>query len=123
VSGIVEATLTAMESLGASRTDTRAVIGPAISQRAYEVGQDFRQAALAEDPAAEPFFGQETGRGRPHFDLPGYVASRLARSGVGAIADLGICTYGDEAGLFSYRRSQHRGEPDYGRQISAIVLA
>jgi len=60
--------------------------------------------------------------GEPHFDLAGYVAERLSRAGVGTVSDLGLCTYCDETRLFSYRRSQHHGEEDYGRQISAIVL-
>ncbi len=123
LSGIVEATVDAMEGLGASRVRIAAAIGPAISQKAYEVGQAYRQAFLAEDPTAEPFFALDETTAEPHFDLPGYVAERLARASVGTIADLGLCTYCDETRLFSYRRSQHRGEPDYGRQISAIVLA
>ena len=67
--------------------------------------------------------GSDDGSGEPHFDLAGYVADRLARAGVGTVSDLGLCTYCDETRLFSYRRSQHHGEQDYGRQISAIVLA
>src|SRR6185503_11414159 len=71
----------------------------------------------------EAGFITDEGSGEPHFDLPGYVAERLARAGVGSIADLGLCTYCEETRLFSYRRSQHHGEEDYGRQISAIVVA
>jgi YfiH family protein len=122
LSGILDATIEAMEKLGARRERIVAVIGPAISQKAYEVGGDFRDRFLAEEPGSAAFFADDESSGEPHFDLPGYVAHRLARSSVGAIADLGLCTYCDETRLFSYRRSQHHGEPDYGRQISAILL-
>jgi YfiH family protein len=123
LSGIVEATVAAMVTLGARPETIAAVIGPAISQKAYEVGADFRAQFLAEAPESEAFFATDEGSGEPHFDLPAYVADRLTRAGVGAIADLGLCTYCDETRLFSYRRSQHHGEEDYGRQISAILLA
>lgn len=121
--GIVEATVASMERLGAKPERVVAVIGPTISQRAYEVGADYVERFLAEEPASSPFFMTDDGSGEPHFDLAGYVADRLARAGVGTVSDLGLCTYCDETRLFSYRRSQHHGEDDYGRQISAIVLA
>jgi hypothetical protein len=123
LSGIVEATIEAMTGLGAKPERIHAAIGPAISQGAYEVGHDYMAQFLAEEPGNEAFFAIDEGSGEPHFDLPGYVAERLARAGVGEIFDLGLCTYYDETRLFSYRRSQHHGEDDYGRQISAIVLA
>jgi len=123
LSGIVEATVEAMTGLGAEPKRIHAAIGPAISQGAYEVGEDYKAQFLAEEPGSEAFFATDEGSGEPHFDLPGYVAERLARAGVGEILDLGLCTYYDETRLFSYRRSQHHGEHDYGRQISAIVLA
>jgi len=123
LTGIVEATVQAMTGLGAQPERIRAVVGPAISQGAYEVGQDYKERFIAEAPDSAAFFVTDEGSGEPHFDLPGYVAERLARAGVGAIADLGLCTYYDETRLFSYRRSQHHGEADYGRQISAILLA
>ena len=109
--GIVEATVASMERLGAKPERMVAVIGPTISQRAYEVGTDYVERFLVEEPASSPFF------------MTGYVAERLGRAGVGTVSDLGLCTYCDETRLFSYRRSQHHGEQDYGRQISAIVLA
>ena len=121
--GIVEATVASMERLGAKPERVVAVIGPTISQRAYEVGTDYVERFLAEEQASSPFFMTDDGSGEPHFDLAGYVAERLARAGVGTVSDLGLCTYCDETRLFSYRRSQHHGEEDYGRQISAIVLA
>ena len=121
--GIVEATVASMKRLGAKPERMVAVIGPTISQRAYEVGTDYVERFLAEEPASSPFFMTDDSSGEPHFDLAGYVAERLARAGVGTVSDLGHCTYCDETRLFSYRRSQHHGEDDYGRQISAIVLA
>ena len=123
LSGIVEATIASMQELGASPERVVAVIGPSISQRAYEVGSDYVDRFMAEEPASSSFFMTDDSSGEPHFDLSGYVAERLARAGVGTVSDLGLCTYCDETRLFSYRRSQHHGEEDYGRQISAIVLA
>jgi YfiH family protein len=123
LSGIVEAAVEAMTGLGARPEHIHAAIGPAISQGAYEVGHDYMAQFLAEQPDSEAFFAIDEGSGEPHFDLPGYVAERLARAGVGEVLDLGLCTYYDETRLFSYRRSQHHGEEDYGRQISAILLA
>jgi len=122
LSGIIEATVKEMQKLGARPERVVAAIGPAISQKAYEVGADYRDRFIAEEPESAPFFAVDEGSGEPHFDLPGYVAERLRRAGVGTIADLGLCTYCGESRLFSYRRSQHHGERDYGRQISAIVL-
>jgi YfiH family protein len=121
--GILEATVASMEELGAKPERMVAVIGPTISQRAYEVGTDYVERFLAEEPSSSPFFVTDDSSGEPHFDLAGYVAERLTRAGVGTVSDLGLCTYCDETRLFSYRRSQHHGEDDYGRQISAIVLA
>jgi YfiH family protein len=121
--GIVEATVEAMRKLGAKPERIVAVVGPTISQDAYEVGPEFVARFAAEDPESAAFFITDEVSGEPHFDLPGYVVERLARAGVGSIADLGHCTYCEETRLFSYRRSQHHGEEDYGRQISAILLA
>jgi YfiH family protein len=121
--GIVEATLKAMVKLGAEPSRITAAIGPVISQGAYEVGQEFMQSFLADAPDSAAFFATDESTGEPHFDLPAYVADRLLRAGVGTVNDLGLCTYCEETRLFSYRRSQHHGEEDYGRQISAILLA
>ncbi|HEU4476518.1 MAG TPA: peptidoglycan editing factor PgeF [Methyloceanibacter sp.] len=121
--GIIEATIKAMTKLGASPERITAAIGPAISQGAYEVGQDFMESFVADAPDSAAFFITDESTGEPHFDLPAYVADRLARAGVAAVTDLGFCTYCEETRLFSYRRSQHHGEEDYGRQISAILLA
>lgn len=123
MSGVLEATLEAMEALGARRADITAVLGPTISQAAYEVGPEF--VANFEKAAADNarFFRSSARDGHAMFDLPSYIGARLERAGVGVFADLRLCTYGDEARFFSYRRTTHRGEPDYGRLISAISLS
>jgi YfiH family protein len=123
LSGIVEATVKAMTKLGAKPERIVAAIGPSISQKAYEVGAEFVEQFAAKEPDSAAFFITDEGSGEPHFDLAGYVGERLARAGVATAADVGLCTYCDETRLFSYRRSHHHGEDDYGRQISAIVLA
>ena len=107
-----------MRQLGA--TDIRAVIGPTISQRAYEVGEDFMDEFLAEDDEYQRFFSGGPA-GRPMFDLPGFGLMRLRAAGVEAEWS-GHCTYSDPQRFFSYRRSTHEGQPDYGRLISAIAL-
>lgn len=119
--GVLEATVAAMVVLGAKRADIAAVIGPTISQEAYEVGPEFRASFIAQDPENERFF-TETPKGGPHFDLPGCGLAALTAAGVGQVEWTGHCTYTDEARFYSYRRSQHRGEADYGRLISAIRL-
>ena len=121
VAGIIESTLTAMESIGAERRRIRAAIGPCIGQRSYEVGTEFEAELLSLDPANERHFSRFPLREKPHFDLAGYVASRLAQAGITAVDVADVCTYESES-LFSYRRAQHRSEGDYGRQISAIVV-
>lgn len=120
--GVLEATLEAMEKLGASRARIHAAIGPSISQTSYEVGADFRDRFLAETRDNSCFFVQSDKADHFRFDLPAYAAHRLTRAGTGAVEALGICTYPVENGFFSFRRTTHGGEPDYGRQISAIVL-
>ena len=115
--GILEATIAAMEALGARREQIAAVIGPCISQTNYEVGPEFRDRF---DEAR--YFIPSENPGAFHFDLEGYVADRLANTGVGRVARSGLCTYPPENGFFSFRRTTHRGEGDYGREISGIVL-
>ena len=122
LSGVLEATLSGMEGLGARRECIIAAIGPAIAQPAYEVGLDFEQEFLRRDGESAHFFTRESGGAKPHFDLAGYAESRLTRAGVGNVRRLISCTHAHEADFFSYRRSIARKEPDYGRQISAIVL-
>lgn len=119
--GILEATVRAMEVLGAQRERIAAVIGPSISQRAYEVGPEFMAAFLTDDPDNARFFID--GRGdRVHFDLPAYGVDRLRAAGVGYAEWTCHCTYSDAELFFSHRRSLHRKEADYGRLISAIRL-
>lgn len=119
--GVVETTLAAMERLGARRTSVRAVIGPTISQRAYEVGPEFFETFRAEEQGFEQHFAPGAGD-RMRFDLPGFVLGRLRAAGVAEAAWVGACTYADPERFFSYRRATHAGEPDYGRLISAIRL-
>jgi YfiH family protein len=120
--GVLEATLEAMEKLGAQRMRVQAVIGPCISQDAYEVGWDFRDRFLELGLKHRRFFVPSDKEGHYRFDLPGYTAHRLTAAGVGSVESPGVCTYPPENGYFSFRRTTHAGEPDYGRQISAIVL-
>ncbi len=121
LSGVLEATLDAMEALGAQRGRTVAVIGPCISQRAYEVGQEFLDTFLAEDRDYARFFANGRG-GKYHFDLPAFGLSRLRAAGIGAAEWTRHCTYADSDRFFSYRRTTHAGEADYGRLLSAIRL-
>ena len=119
--GVLEATITAMERQGASRGNITAVIGPSISQRAYEVGPEFMDTFLAEDTDYARFFSQGQGD-RLQFDLPSFGLYRLRTAGVGHAEWIGHCTYSDPARFFSYRRSVHAKEADYGRLISGIRL-
>ncbi|MEM6441130.1 MAG: peptidoglycan editing factor PgeF [Pseudomonadota bacterium] len=121
LAGVLEATLEAMEALGADRGRVRVALGPCISQAAYEVGPEFFEAFASDDPEAARFFADGP-NGRPMFDLPGYALRRLRTAGVGEAGWIGLCTYGDAARFFSHRRMTHRGEAGYGRLASAIVL-
>ncbi len=121
--GIVESAVREMERLGARREHISAAVGPCISQSAYEVGPEFEATFLAQNPANSAFFAREDASSRPHFDLSGFVAKRLSEASVGNIENLSLCTSENESLFFSYRRKTHRGEADYGRQISAIVVA
>ena len=122
LSGVLEATLDAMESLGADRATITAVLGPTISGAAYEVGAEFVARFVAADPDNDRFFAPASRDGHAMFDLPAYILARLTAAGIGQAHDLGYCTYGDEARCFSYRRATHRQQADYGRLLSAIVL-
>jgi len=121
--GVIESTLTAMEKLGADRTRVVAAAGPMISQPNYEVGQELVDRFVAADPANARFFAPATRPGHAMFDLPGYVVARLTAAGVRHVENLAVCTYGNPAQFYSYRRSTHRAEPDYGRHINAIALS
>ncbi|MBP2274887.1 Polyphenol oxidase [compost metagenome] len=119
--GVTDATIQAMEALGAQRDRIAAAIGPCIARASYEVDEAFARRFEADDPANERFFAE--GRaGHFQFDLEAYVANRIAAAGVTRVAMLGLDTYADEARFFSFRRATHRGEPGYGRQISIIGL-
>ncbi len=119
--GVLESTLDAMEALGASRDNTVAVIGPTISQRAYEVGSEFLDDFLADTPENARFFANGKGD-RMHFDLPAFGLHRLREAGIGQAEWVRHCTYSDPDRFYSYRRSTHANEADYGRLISAIRL-
>lgn len=123
LTGIVGATVALMEQQGARRADIRAVIGPLIRQQSYEVGEDFVARFLDEDRAFARFFAPADRAHHALFDLPGFIRLRLEQASVGHIEDLGLDTYSDEARFFSYRRTTHRREPDYGRLMAAIALA
>ncbi|GAB5437465.1 peptidoglycan editing factor PgeF [Falsiruegeria mediterranea] len=119
--GVLEATLDAMENLGANRTDVIAVIGPTISQRAYEVGPEFLDRFLDADADNGRFFANGDGD-RMLFDLPGYGLHRLRAAGVQHAEWTRHCTYSDPDRFYSYRRTTHAKEADYGRLISTIRL-
>jgi YfiH family protein len=119
--GVLEATLSAMEALGARRRDSVAVIGPCISQRAYEVGPEFLDTFRDDDPENARFFANGSGD-RMLFDLPAFGLHRLRQAGIGHAEWTGHCTYSDSERFFSYRRTTHAREADYGRLLSAIRL-
>jgi YfiH family protein len=122
LTGVVEATVAAMERLGAARGQIRAAIGPMIRQTSYEVGPDLVARFRAEDPAASRFFAPAKREAHAMFDLAGYIAARLKRAGITAVEDTGLCTYADPERFFSYRRTMHHAEADYGRHVNAIAL-
>ncbi|HEX8222586.1 MAG TPA: peptidoglycan editing factor PgeF [Allosphingosinicella sp.] len=119
--GVVEATVAAMERLGAARGRIAAAVGPCIARRSYEVDEAFLRRFAEADPEHERFFapGRE---GHRQFDLEGFVVARLAEAGLARVEALGEDTYSQPDRFFSYRRAKHRGEADYGRQISLIAL-
>lgn len=119
--GVLEATIDAMEALGADRASISAIIGPSISQRAYEVGPEFFDGFLADDPDNARFFANGVDD-RMMFDLPAYGLHRLRSAGVGHAEWTRHCTYSEPDRFFSYRRTTHAAEADYGRLISAIRL-
>ncbi|MFA5591900.1 MAG: peptidoglycan editing factor PgeF [Micavibrio sp.] len=120
--GVLESTLQMMHALGALEDSIRACVGPCILQGSYEVSESFARPFLIKHEEAERFFMAGHKAGHLMFDLPGYIALRLAYAGVRQVSLTGIDTYTNEETLFSYRRATHRGEADYGRQISAIVI-
>ncbi|MDP9137557.1 MAG: peptidoglycan editing factor PgeF [Pseudomonadota bacterium] len=122
LAGVTDTTIAAMEKLGARRSDIIALIGPTISRHAYEVGAEFRARFLAAQADNDRWFTASPRADYFMFDLPGYIADRLRRAGIAGAADLGYCTYSDEASYFSFRRATHRDQKDYGRLLSAIAI-
>lgn len=123
LTGVIEATVSAMEGLGARRGAIVAVLGPTIAQAAYEVGPDFIARFRTEAPGFERFLGAGARDAHAQFDLPGFILARLDEVGIAGSSALHRCTYSEPESFYSYRRTTHRGEPDYGRLISAISLA
>jgi YfiH family protein len=123
LTGIIEATIEAMETRGAHRADIAVALGPTIGAQSYEVGPEFVDRFIAAAAGHERFFAPSERRDHSYFDLPRFIGMRAKAAGVGDFQDLALDTYSDEARFFSYRRMTHRGEPDYGRLVAAIVLA
>jgi YfiH family protein len=121
LTGILESTVEAMEKLGAERGDTIAAIGPLIRQQSYEVGGEFVERFIETDAGNALFFMPSTRNGHSMFDLAGFIRMRLENAGILMIDDIGVDTYSEER-FYSYRRSVHRKEPDYGRHVHAIAL-
>lgn len=119
--GVLENTIDAMIALGARRQNIRATLGPSISSANYEVGPEYVARFIEHDPAYAAFFTQSAKPGHAMFDLPALTLKRLADAGVQA-SSLGLCTYADPERFYSYRRTTHAGEPDYGRLLSAIAV-
>ena len=123
LTGVLEATLAAMESLGAARKNIACALGPMIAQASYEVGPEFLARFLAAGADNSQFFKPSSEAGHSLFDLPGFIAARLQAAGAGSFENLGLDTYSDPGRFYSYRRATHLKEPDYGRLVAAIVLA
>lgn len=123
LAGIVGSAVREMERLGARRDRIHAAVGPCINQPAYEVGQELEEAFISRDPRHAQFFRNDARGGRGYFDLPAFVESVLVAERLGSVENVALCTYKNESRFFSYRRKTHRQEPEYGRQISAIVVA
>ena len=121
IAGVTDSTIEAMERLGARRDHIHAAVGPCIAQQSYEVDQGFHIRFLEEDPSNERFFVAGPAA-KPHFDLEAYVVHRLLAAGIGEVEGLNLDTYAEPDRFFSFRRSTHRGEADYGRQLSAIAI-
>jgi YfiH family protein len=121
LAGVTDSVIAAMERLGARRDNIHAAVGPCIAQASYEVDEGFRDRFLKADSGNGRFFAQKRAS-KPYFDLEAYVVHRLVASGIGEIEALNLDTYADPDRFYSYRRATHRGESDYGRQLSAIAL-
>jgi hypothetical protein len=122
LTGVIESTIAAMEQLGAARNRMVAAAGPMIRQPSYEVGPDLIEQFKADDAGHARFFAPAPRPGHALFDLAGFIVEQLRKARVAQIEDLELCTYADPARFFSYRRTTHWAEPDYGRHIHAIAL-
>lgn len=122
LSGVIEATISAMEKLGAKRANAIVALGPTIGPQSYEVGPEFFAQFVAQSPEHARFFSSSVKPEHKMFDLPAFIGMRVERAGVASFENLGLDTYSDEERLFSYRRTTHRKEPDYGRLVSAVAL-
>ncbi len=122
LTGVIEATVAAMCAQDARRCNIDIALGPMIGPRSYEVGPEFAERFIAEDPSYARFFTASAKAGRAMFDLPAFIEMRVARLEVNSFENIGIDTYANEDSCFSYRRSVHKSEPDYGRLVSAIAL-
>lgn len=122
VTGVIASAVSAMEQLGAERRHMTAAIGPCISQNNYEIGEKLRDMFLAANPANAAFFLPSNRGGHWRFDLQAFVARQLKQLDVKSVERISGCTYAQEKDFFSFRRATHRGEKDYGRQLSAILL-
>ena len=122
LAGVTDSTIDAMERLGARRDNIHAAVGPCIGQASYEVDEAFR-ARFVEDDSGNARFFVTGASGKPHFDLEGYVVHRLIAAGIGEVEALSLDTYADSERFYSYRRATHRGEADYGRQLSAVATS
>ena len=122
LNGVYRSTVEAMERLGARRENIVAVLGPTISQQAYEVGPEFPAPFIEASKGHQKYFIPSLRERHYMFDLPRFLCDEMKLIGLGKVVDLGLCTYTDEQRFFSYRRATHRGEKDYGRLISAIAL-
>jgi polyphenol oxidase len=120
--GILEATLAAMETCGATRRTIVAALGPTIGPASYEVGAEFKARYVAQDAGYAAFFAKASRPGHSMFDLPAFIGFRLQRAGIGQFEDLALDTYADPQRFYSFRRKTHRNEPDYGRLVAAIAL-
>jgi YfiH family protein len=120
--GVIEATVSAMERLGAKRSGIIAALGPMIRQPNYEVGPDLMTQFVATDASNDRFFAPATRANHAMFDLAGYIRARLRDADIAETEDLQSCTYADATRFFSFRRATHRGESDYGRHVNAIAL-
>ena len=122
IGGVLENTVSEMQKLGSVRESIKACVGPCIAQASYEVDKNYVARFLEEDGENERFFKESQNEERAMFDLPGYCAVRLFGAGVGSVTLMDTDTYAREEDFFSYRRKTHRGETDYGRQISTIMI-